>query len=167
MAMLSSASGWAQNQFLLGGGRTLPVSAATGDFSSAKPSFYVGYEHEMSETWAAICSLHFRNFYDNTEGQDLSLLTAEEGIFYLFRLTPSAYLYTGGRFSYFLPVLHPGFPIQKSTSYTSDIGISASIGIQISLTDRISFSYFLDRWRGTKTRTFQGIETVAVLGLSL
>jgi hypothetical protein len=156
-----------RNQILVGGGKNFPVDKTQSTFASEKPNLYIGYHHGIDSDWSAILSIHFRNLYNTEKNQSFSLLSADQAILYKFPLHDATTLHVGAKFMYLLPVFGPTLPLERNKDYPNEIGAAALIGIRYAYSERFSFFYYLERWRGTKTTQFHGVETLLALGFDV
>ena len=153
-----------RNQLLLGGSKNFPVDNTQATFSSEKPSLFLGYYHGIDSEWSAILSLHFRNFYNKTAEQSFSLFSADQAILYKLHLHEAVTMHIGAKLLYLLPVYGPILPLRRNKKYASEIGAAALVGFRYAYSEHMSFFYYLERWRGTKSMLFNGLETMLAVG---
>lgn len=153
-----------RNQILVGGSKNFPVDNTQATFSSEKTSLFLGYYHGIDIEWSAILSLHFRNFYNKTTEQSFSLLSADQALLYKLHLHERVSMHVGAKLLYLFPVYSPTLPLQRNKDYASEIGTAALFGFRYAYSEHMSFFYYIERWRGTKSMLFHGIETMLAIG---
>ena len=144
-----------------------PAASSCNDFASSKMGFLLGYYHPIIEDWSASVAVQFKNFREKQLEEDFSFLTASQGIYYNLRLAYPTYLQVGGKLLYLLPVTKASLPVERKREYANEIGASIVVGLRHPFSDRMSVGVYLERWRGTKTMMFHGIETLLVFGYGI
>ena len=64
----------------------------------------------------------------------------------------------GPKILYLLPTQHSFLPILSDPEFNTEIGAGASMMLALILNDDLLLSIRVDRWRGTKTDLFHGVE---------
>ena len=105
-----------------------------------------------------------KKHFEKGERDEVALWTISHESMYMLRLNHPIYLLTGLKLQYLLPAKAANFPLQKDADYETEIGIALSSALTYVLPSRHFLTLRIDRWRGTKTTRFMGIE--GALGFS-
>ena len=167
MFWLQSLYAEGRNQTLIGISKNFPVDTTQASFSSEKPSLYLGYHHGIDPFWAAILSIQFRNFYNEKKQHSFSLLSADQAILYKFSLHNSVTLHVGAKLMYLVPVFGPVIPLEREHDFPNEIGAAALIGIRYACAQHWSLYYYVERWRGTQSTRFNGVDTLFAIGFDV
>ncbi len=144
--------------FLLGLGGNYPIVDSANEFG---PSIYhpiVGVRH-LTENWVLGLSMHFKFFNEKADNSRLAIWALEEETSYRIRLYHPFYMLTGIKFLYLYPVQGGVYPLRRSSDYNPEVGIAATVSFLYFLSQQTALGVYTDLWRGTASRTLEGIET--------
>jgi len=146
--------------------RNFPVSYAQNRFAGGPLHPVVGYRHDLDEDWMMGVGGQFKMLRrdGDTEirpGGELALWTISHETYYIIRLLHPTYLLVGPRLHYLVPTNAGRLPLQRASEYETEIGAALSAMFVRVLDERSLVTIRLDRWRGTRTTRFQGMEVAA------
>lgn len=151
--------------------RNDPVSFSQNRFKSGFYGLVAGYRHNIDADWLASVSASFKSFKRKPDPQaksdQLALLTLSHTIFHAVRLNHPTYLLFGPQLLYLLPTRGAEFPVPREDAYDTEIGVGLSFLLAHILDDQNLLTLRLDRWRGTKTMLFHGLEIAVGISVAL
>jgi len=160
-----------KNQLVLEIQKNFPTSYSMNHLEGTHYYPAIGFRHNMRNQWILGVGGTFKLFKDKTleanENTSLSIWTLYHEATKIFRLYHPTYLLIGTKILYMVPTTKHSLPLQKLDRYETEIGGALTLSIQHVITARRSLIFRIDRYRGTKTQRFQGIEVAAGLAYFL
>ncbi len=150
---------FSKNYVSFGLTRNFPVTSSRRRFAAGENHPIFSYQHITSDRWLNSISAQFKMLEYQDSDEKLALFSLNQESSIIFRIYHPNYFLVGTKVYYFLPSKKGMIPLQKKTDLETEIGAGLSLGIFYLLTDHIGLKFYVDRWRGTKTRKLQGIET--------
>lgn len=158
--------------------RNFPQAKMQQTFSpgTAQPAF--SYLHNLDQHWFMGIGLQNKLLEHNVEaantqdsssrhGRWLALWTVSHTTLYIVRLSHPVYLTLGQKILYLFPARSGRLPVEREPGLQVEIGGALTAGIMQILSERSMLTLHVDRWRGTRTQKFSGIEVAAGLALAL
>lgn len=153
--------------------RNYPVSFSQDQFEAGGFHPAIGYRHNLDAHWLMGLSAGFKLLHKKEDAKgnpasgDIALWTFSHDSYYALRLDHPNYLLVGPRLMYMLPVMAAKVPFQRDEDYRTEIGIALSMMLTHVLNDRVLLTVRFDRWRGTATMRFHGVESAFGISYSL
>jgi hypothetical protein len=151
--------------------RNYPVAKSQEKFEAGvyHPAF--NYLYNLDGRWLMGLGAQYKIFkkkeHGSGESDQLAILAlTHEGLFSL-RLYHPAYLLVGPKLQYLFPAKKAKFPVQKDPLYETEISGALTIMLSYVIADQSFLTVRIDRWRGTRTTRFQGIESSVGLAYAL
>ena len=116
------------------------------------------FRHLLNEDWAVGITGNFKNFFREEDEQPVRLLSVAQESLRRLRLYKGWNLSVGTKLIFLLPTKDRNIPAARQPEYESEVGGGVTASLDLSVVENYIFSLRADRWRGTKTRTFQGLE---------
>ena len=148
-------------------GRNFPTAGSEEQFAPGKAHPILAYRYVLDDKWlmgifGGFKMLQTRGVEDQSE-REIPFFSVTHESSRILRLYHPTYLATGFRFMYLMPATRAMIPTGKSKDFSTEFGASATATL-IHLLDRNRIlTLRIERWRGTGSSTYQGIE-VAVGG---
>jgi hypothetical protein len=139
--------------------QTLPLAHTARHYDSGNVSWSLGYRHLLDEQWMMEINVLAKNLVSSATNTPLTFLTASHASYRFFRLYYNTYILVGPKFSYMYPMRSLTFPPKREVEIDSEVGAALSVALHFFVTDNWLVSARVDRWRGTKSNRFHGIET--------
>lgn len=128
----------------------------------------IGFRHNINESWFMGLTAHQRRLRRLSDDLALPFLVLSHESLYVLRLYHPIYLFTGPRLFMFLPLDKKlTLPIDKSPLYDSEVGAGWLASVVYCFSEKLLLSANLERWRGTKTDRFHGVEAGVALHVKL
>jgi hypothetical protein len=151
--------------------RNFPVSFTQNRFDPGRYSPVLGYRHDLDESWLMGIGGQFkvlkRRDHADTPTDRVALLTVYHETLYAIRLDHPTYLLIGPKLMYLLPANAGRFPVQRADEFQSEIGGALSMTLAHVVDGRYMVTARVDRWRGTRTMRFHGVEVAAGISWAL
>ena len=158
-----------RTRILLGYGGNRPIWDSVRLFDYGPSIFHpiVGVRYFMN-SWVLGADVHFKFFQDEEDGTRLVLWTLEEEINYRIRLYHPFYLLLGWKFLYLYPVERGKYPFRKRTDLNgAEVGVGLTSSLVYEFPKNIALGVYVDAWRGSGSRRYEGVEYGAHLMLPL
>ncbi len=152
--------------FLLGFANNYPVSFSQNSFISGGFHPVFGYRYNMEGKWFLGVNGNFKMFKISETGRALALFSINHESLYIIRLYHPIYILLGPKIQYLLPLKAASFPFQKDPNYEAEIGAAFSLLVGKIISDKIWIDLRIDRWRGTGTMKFHGVEVALEVNYS-
>jgi hypothetical protein len=152
--------------------RNFPVSFTQNRFDPGRYSPVLGYRHDLDEHWLMGIGGQFkvlkrRDSEVETPTDRIALLTVYHETLYAIRLDHPTYLLLGPKLMYLLPANAGKLPVQRADEYQTEIGAALSMTFAHVVDDKYMVTLRVDRWRGTKTMKFHGVEVAGGISWAL
>ncbi len=147
--------------------RNDPIGPSTEHFSPGHEYLALSYMHIVNQTFLMGFGTTFRSWFREDTSQELALLSIIHTSSYIFRLYEPTYLLPGVKLSYLLPATGAKFPPEPDNDFAPEIGVGLSLTLLHHISKNAFLSFRIERWRGTTTSRFHGIELAFGLGRSL
>jgi hypothetical protein len=121
-------------------------------------TYYLGLRHALDEDWLLGVGLSFKGLERRDKQTELSFWTLTHESYYMVRLYSPTFLLVGPKILYLFPAQRTGFPIRRDADFETEVGAAFSLGILHVFSQRFCGVVRVDRWRGTRTNKFHGIE---------
>lgn len=142
--------------------RNFPVNKSQESFDPGPYHPAFTYLHNLNGTWVMGLGGQYKilnkKSHPNNESDQVALFTLTHEAMASWRLYHPAYLLVGPKLFYMFPSRLAKLPMQKDPNFETEIGAALSVMVAYTFIDKSLFTVRLDRWRGTKTTRFQGIE---------
>ena len=143
-------------------GRNFPTSSSEENFSPGKAHPVLAYRYVLDDKWLMGISggfrmLQFTGDADQRE-KELPILSIVHESARILRLYHPTYLSTGFRFMYMMPATHAMVPTGKSKDFSTEFGASITATLIHLVDQKKMITFRLERWRGTGTSQYHGIE---------
>lgn len=146
--------------------RNIPVGHTGNIFRTLRPDHILGYRHNLGNDWLTGISAGFKSFALRSTGDEISFFSINHESLYIIRLYHPVYLLAGPKFNYTIPARSARIPFTKHPDYEMEIGVAATAQIAWRIIPAVVVHARVDRWRGTKTDKFHGMETAIGLAVS-
>ena len=146
-----------RKSLLVGYGGNYPVADSAEDFA---PSIYhpiLGIRH-IGDDWVLGVSMQFKFLKDKTDDSRLALWTLEEELYYRIRVYHPLYFLIGAKTMYLYPVRSGKYPFRRRTDLNPEVGVAATASFLYFFGDKTGVGVFADLWRGTASRSYEGVE---------
>jgi hypothetical protein len=136
-----------------------PASFTQNEFSGGAPFAALSYRHTMSEKWMMGVGLTFKLLRSRELGADsLAIWTIHHEALRVIRVYHPTYFMVGTRILYMVPAQNHTLPLKRNEDFETEIGGAATASLVHVLNSKNAISLRVDRWRGTRTQIFHGIE---------
>lgn len=141
-----------------------PTSFSQNEFAGGAPFGAFSYRHTMDDKWIMGVGFTFKllKSKDPSDGP-LSIWTIHHEGLYIIRLYHPTYFLVGTRLLYMVPAEKHTLPLQRSEDFETEIGAAITASIVQIINESYAATLRIDRWRGTRTQIFHGVEVA--LGL--
>jgi hypothetical protein len=156
-----------KNQVAVEGGQAFPIAHTAQHYEKGAMSWTVGYRHMLDEEWMMEIDVLSKSLINKADRSPLTFFGASHTAYRLFRLYYNTYVLVGPRFSYLYPMKAFGFPPKRELNVEPEIGAALSLALHFFVTEDWLVSLRFDRWRGTSSNRFHGIETSYGLGYQI
>ncbi len=145
--------------FFLGTARSIPALGTKNKFKKgpAHPSF--GFLHAISDHWGIGLTAGFKILRDKETNAELPIAGFNQETHYFTRIYHPLYFMTSGKFSYLLPAESAVVPFRRERNYDTEVGVGMSVGVAFFPSPALGLYSYWERWRGTKTMKFHGLES--------
>ena len=150
----------------LGLARNYPQSLSRGELESGyyHPSFH--FYHQMQDNWVMELAIQFRILYRSSDKDDLALWSLSHFTSKRFRLSYPLFFEAGVAVSYLLPAEKAMIPLRRHGDFEAEVGTGLQIGLLYKASRNTFNAIRIERWRGTATQTFHGLQTSLVWGFN-
>jgi hypothetical protein len=145
----------------LGIARNFPADLSKETFERGYLHPVLSYHHVSSDRWMNGIGVQFKMLRYKDDKRNLAILTISQESLIIVRLHHPSYLLLGSKLFYLYPAQRSSLPLQSDPKLGLEIGIGLSAGFLYTFAEKWTLSFYVDRWRGTKTRKIQGLETGA------
>lgn len=152
---------------VLGMTNNYPVSFSQNNFISGGSHPLIGYRYNLEGEWLLGVSTQFKMFKIKETNRALAFFTINHESLYIVRLYHPNYIMIGPKFQYLLPLQAARFPFQKDDKHEYELGAAASLLVGRIFSDHWFVNVRIDRWRGTGSMKFHGVEVALELNYSL
>ena len=152
---------------VLGLTNNYPVSFSQNKFISGGMHPLLGYRYNLEGAWLLGVNTQFKMFKIKATNRALAFFTLSHESLYIVRLYHPNYIMIGPKFQYLLPLQAARFPFQKDNDHEAEIGAAASLLIGRILSEHWFVDVRIDRWRGTGSMKFHGVEIALELNYSM
>lgn len=148
-------------------GKNTPVAGTQDRYESRYTTLIFGYRHCLMQEWMMGLSANLKSLKETTSNNDLTFLTLSHEAVKIFRVYHPDYILVGPKFMYLFPMDKPHLPLVKHPDIATEVGFAMSVSYVHQIDSNAFFQARVDRWRGTKTNKFHGIEVALGLGLAI
>lgn len=153
---------FAKNYVVLDLAQSFPVSFSQNRFDPDHAHPLLGYRHFLNADWFMGIGLGFKVFKRKTAVDNLNEQVAiwhlTHEAFRIFRLYHPTYAAMGLRLQYLNPTRSASLPLQRDVVLETEIGAAVSLMLMHETSLGRLASFRIDRWRGTDTMIFHGVE---------
>lgn len=128
------------------------------DISTNKAHWQLGYRYFYRADWLLGVGGGYKIFKHKPLNEKFAMFTLYQEANRLIRLFHPHYLFLGFRLLYMLPVQKAMFPMKKFEPYQQEAGIGINCAYTVIISDTSFLDFRLERWRGTNTMKFHGLE---------
>ncbi len=147
--------------------KNVPVSHTQNRFESRYTTIAAGYRHALMQDWMMGLSANLKSLKEADTSADLSFLALSHEATRIFRIYHPDYLLLGPKIMYLFPMNKTRLPLVKHPDIATEVGVGLTASLVHQINPDTYLQLRLDRWRGTKTNKFHGIETAIGFGFSL
>ena len=123
-----------------------------------RPSILYGYHYNLHNEWLMGLSFTYRSFERIDNDKEFALAAFSHESLKIIRIYKSIFGLFGPKFSYLIPSQEMKFPVQRDDEYKLEIGVGAVFSLIFVVNNNWYLAARLERWRGTATNTFHGLE---------
>lgn len=152
---------FAKNYVLVESVRNYPASFSEERFDPGKFGWLLGFRHLLENHWMMSVGGSFKSLYHEERQKLLPILTINHEAAYVIRLQHPTYFLVGPKLLYLLPTTNMSIPLQRDPNYSAEVGVGISGTFYHLLTRKLAFHMRFERWRGTGSMLFHGIEMAA------
>jgi hypothetical protein len=150
------------NQLLIESQKNYPMTFSQNKFEGAHPYPAISYRHYINGDWimgvGATFKLFRQKIVEDNEDINFSIWSFHHEAAKIIRIYHPTYLMLGTKIIYMIPAKKHSLPLQKQDQYETEIGFALTATMVQILNDSFSATFRIDRYRGTKTQLFQGLE---------
>jgi len=143
-----------------------PIADSAKEFGPSQYHPTLGLRH-ISEDWVLGISVYFKFLRDKDQNSNVAIWTLHEEFYYRVRVYHPLYLLSGAKTLYLYPVQRGTYPFHRRDDLAQEIGIAASMGLLYFFPKEIALGAYVDLWRGTGSRNFEGLEFSMNLSIPL
>lgn len=147
--------------------RNAPASFSEERFDQGLTTPALFYRHFLDDRWMMTVGGGFKSLYYESRQSMLPILSITHEAGWVVRLYHPTYLVVGPKMLYMVPASKVGLPLQRDEELAAEFGV----GVGLTLLHAVSRSWIvhagIDRWRGTVTNIFHGIEVTAGAGIAI
>jgi hypothetical protein len=165
---------YAKDYLSLGIVRNYPASFSQNTLKSGYYHPYFAYQHNLNRSWLVGVGFQFKvlrkqdHILSETATNNLlAFWSLTHETYYSLRLHHPHYLLLGPKLLYLLPAQRAKFPILRDGEFATEFGIAFSLKLVHILFDKSTIAFRIDRWRGTKSQKFHGLEVGFDYGYAL
>lgn len=119
------------------------------------------------DNWLVSLSVNYKMLHHIEDNTRLNLLSIQEQTLYRLRIYHPLYLFSGGKLLYLYPSETLGIPLRKDGDLSPELGVAATLQIGLEIARHSYLNFYMDLWRGTDTKKFQGREFGITIALPL
>ncbi len=153
---------FSSNLMLLETQKNFPMTYSQNWLEGGHPYPSLSYRHSINGDWLMGVGGTFKilKFRDGApyEDQNLAIWTVHHEATKIIRVSHPTYLLAGTKILYMIPAKKHSIPLQKRDPFQTEIGFALTASVLHILDDQFMASIRVDRYRGTKTQLFQGLE---------
>lgn len=150
--------------------RNFPVSFSEKQFSPGKAHPTLAYRFILDNSWIMGLFGGFRMLRTKEssehEAEELPFLSLAHESSRILRLYHPTYFAGGFRLLYLMPATHGMIPTGKAKEFKTEFGASLTATFLHLIDERKILSLRLERWRGTGSSNYHGVEVAAGIGIS-
>ena len=164
---------FAKSYVAVGFARNYPVSFAQNRFAPGAPHPTVHYWHNLNVDWMMGLSAQFKIFgreseeAERTQSGPLPIWSVSHDTMRIIRLDHPTYLLVGPKILYLLPARKAQLPVGRDSDYETEIGAAVSLAVVRIVDPTWTIGVHVDRWRGTRSMRFHGVEVGMEVGYAL
>ena len=147
--------------------RNAPASFSEERFDQGLTTPALFYRHFLDDRWMMTVGGGFKSLYYESRQSMLPILSITHEAGWVLRLYHPTYLVVGPKMLYMVPASKVGLPLQRD----EELGAEFGVGVGLSILHAVSRTWIvhagIDRWRGTVTNIFHGIEVTAGAGIAV
>ena len=143
--------------------RNFPLSTSEDELRPGHAHPVMGYRYFLDDAWIMGIFGGFRMLRSAANGHEVPILSIAHESSRLMRIYHPTYLASGFRVLYLMPATHGMLPTSRSKEFRTEFGLSLSATLIHLISPQKMLTMRIERWRGTGSTSYQGIE-VAVGG---
>lgn len=144
------------------------VDKSRENFKARRSGHGLGFRHNVNDSWFMGLTAQERHFERKLDGLKLPFLVLGHESLYVLRLYHPVYLFTGPRLFLLMPLDEKlTLPLTKNSDYDAEVGAGWLGSVVYWYSEEVLMSIGVERWRGTKTDRFHGLEAGVALHVKL